>query len=197
MDLMVSWAIWNIYLRQRDQLSSVLQRELGRWAIKCCHLFLACMLKHYEVSCIKPTCKASSFFFFWWSWKVLQKGVLAIIILLFRIICWSANWELNIYVKFFHVGTGMVVSCSLKHAIIYLFYEVEQSALKIFRCKIDVVLCWKNLQDFCASLCCFWMQNFLQKTNATDASGNIILGDIGVHIQQEVGDPFLCHFWFL
>ena len=32
------------------------------------------------------------------------------------------------------------------------------------------------------------MQNFLQKTNATDASGNIVLGDIGVHIQQEVWD---------
>ncbi|KAK6120000.1 hypothetical protein DH2020_046240 [Rehmannia glutinosa] len=28
--------------------------------------------------------------------------------------------------------------------------------------------------------------DFLQKTNATDASGNIIFGDIGVHIQQEV-----------
>ncbi|KAK6154185.1 hypothetical protein DH2020_013824 [Rehmannia glutinosa] len=28
-------------------------------------------------------------------------------------------------------------------------------------------------------------QDFLQKTNATDASGNIIFGDIGVHIQQE------------
>lgn len=30
------------------------------------------------------------------------------------------------------------------------------------------------------------MQNLLQKTNATDASGNIVFGDIGVHIQQEV-----------
>ncbi|PIN02948.1 6-phosphofructokinase [Handroanthus impetiginosus] len=30
-------------------------------------------------------------------------------------------------------------------------------------------------------------QDLLQKTNATDASGNIVLGDIGVHIQQEVG----------
>ncbi|KAG6394489.1 hypothetical protein SASPL_145076 [Salvia splendens] len=29
-------------------------------------------------------------------------------------------------------------------------------------------------------------QDLLQKTNATDASGNIVLGDIGVHIQQEV-----------
>ncbi|XP_068641121.1 ATP-dependent 6-phosphofructokinase 5, chloroplastic [Aristolochia californica] len=28
-------------------------------------------------------------------------------------------------------------------------------------------------------------QNLLPKTNATDASGNIVLGDIGVHIQQE------------
>ncbi|XP_042509141.1 ATP-dependent 6-phosphofructokinase 5, chloroplastic-like, partial [Macadamia integrifolia] len=28
-------------------------------------------------------------------------------------------------------------------------------------------------------------QNFLEKTNATDPSGNIMLGDIGVHIQQE------------
>lgn len=32
------------------------------------------------------------------------------------------------------------------------------------------------------------MQNFLEKTNATDASGNIVFGDIGVHIQQEVWD---------
>ncbi|KVI08670.1 Phosphofructokinase [Cynara cardunculus var. scolymus] len=39
-------------------------------------------------------------------------------------------------------------------------------------------------------------QNFLEKTNAKDASGNVVLGDIGVHIQQEVkkyfkdmGDP--------
>lgn len=30
------------------------------------------------------------------------------------------------------------------------------------------------------------MQNFIEGTNAKDASGNIILGDIGVHIQQEV-----------
>lgn len=30
------------------------------------------------------------------------------------------------------------------------------------------------------------MQNFLVKTNAKDASGNTVLGDIGVHIQQEV-----------
>lgn len=33
----------------------------------------------------------------------------------------------------------------------------------------------------------FCIQDLLQKTNATDASGNIVLGDIGVHIQQEVG----------
>ncbi|CAK7339624.1 unnamed protein product [Dovyalis caffra] len=31
-------------------------------------------------------------------------------------------------------------------------------------------------------------QNFLERTNATDASGNIVFGDIGVHIQQEVSD---------
>lgn len=31
------------------------------------------------------------------------------------------------------------------------------------------------------------MQNYLQKTNATDASGNVVLGDIGVYLQQEVG----------
>ena len=30
------------------------------------------------------------------------------------------------------------------------------------------------------------MQNFLQKSNAKDASGNAVLGDIGVHLQQEV-----------
>lgn len=35
------------------------------------------------------------------------------------------------------------------------------------------------------------MQNLLQKTNATDASGNVVFGDIGVHIQQEVGDCVL------
>ncbi|KAL2528154.1 ATP-dependent 6-phosphofructokinase 5 [Forsythia ovata] len=33
-------------------------------------------------------------------------------------------------------------------------------------------------------------QNFLEKTNATDASGNIVLGDIGVHIQQEIKKNF-------
>lgn len=30
------------------------------------------------------------------------------------------------------------------------------------------------------------MQNLLQKTNATDASGNPVFRDIGVYIQQEV-----------
>jgi nucleoside diphosphate kinase len=34
----------------------------------------------------------------------------------------------------------------------------------------------------------FMMQNFLGRTNATDASGNTVLGDFGVHIQQEVSD---------
>lgn len=40
------------------------------------------------------------------------------------------------------------------------------------------------------------MQDFIQKTNATDASGNIVLGDIGVHLQQQVSD---CTFtgWLL
>lgn len=33
-------------------------------------------------------------------------------------------------------------------------------------------------------------QNFLKKTNATDASGNIVLGDIGVHLQQETKKYF-------
>ncbi|KDP29747.1 hypothetical protein JCGZ_18682 [Jatropha curcas] len=33
-------------------------------------------------------------------------------------------------------------------------------------------------------------QSFLRKTNATDASGNIVLGDIGVHIQQETKKYF-------
>ncbi|KAK9949428.1 hypothetical protein M0R45_004950 [Rubus argutus] len=33
-------------------------------------------------------------------------------------------------------------------------------------------------------------QNLLQKTNATDASGNVIFGDIGVHIQQETKKHF-------
>lgn len=32
----------------------------------------------------------------------------------------------------------------------------------------------------------FLLQNLVEKTNATDASGNIVYGDIGVHIQQEV-----------
>lgn len=36
------------------------------------------------------------------------------------------------------------------------------------------------------------MQDFLQKTNAKDASGNVVFGDIGVHIQQEVGGCVLC-----
>jgi hypothetical protein len=38
------------------------------------------------------------------------------------------------------------------------------------------------------------MQNFLEKTNAKDASGNAVLGDVGVHIQQEVGDCILTNF---
>ncbi|BAT74744.1 hypothetical protein VIGAN_01249100 [Vigna angularis var. angularis] len=33
-------------------------------------------------------------------------------------------------------------------------------------------------------------QNLLQKTNATDASGNVVLGDIGVYIQQEIKKYF-------
>ncbi|KAL7612865.1 hypothetical protein Lser_V15G06974 [Lactuca serriola] len=33
-------------------------------------------------------------------------------------------------------------------------------------------------------------QSFLEKTNAKDASGNVVLGDIGVHIQQEVKKYF-------
>ncbi|KAL5753356.1 hypothetical protein ACOSP7_023533 [Xanthoceras sorbifolium] len=33
-------------------------------------------------------------------------------------------------------------------------------------------------------------QNLIEKTNATDASGNIVLGDVGVHIQQEVKKYF-------
>ncbi|XP_027077584.1 ATP-dependent 6-phosphofructokinase 5, chloroplastic [Coffea eugenioides] len=33
-------------------------------------------------------------------------------------------------------------------------------------------------------------QNHLEKTNAKDASGNIVLGDIGVHIQQEIKKYF-------
>ncbi|XP_022740459.1 ATP-dependent 6-phosphofructokinase 5, chloroplastic [Durio zibethinus] len=33
-------------------------------------------------------------------------------------------------------------------------------------------------------------QNLVQKTNATDASGNIVFGDFGVHIQQEIKKYF-------
>ena len=36
-----------------------------------------------------------------------------------------------------------------------------------------------------------FMQNLIERTNATDASGNMVFGDIGVHIQQEVGDSVL------
>jgi len=35
------------------------------------------------------------------------------------------------------------------------------------------------------------MQNLLQKTNATDLSGNVVFGDIGVYIQQEVCIVFM------
>lgn len=39
------------------------------------------------------------------------------------------------------------------------------------------------------------MQDFLLETNAQDASGNIVLGDIGVYLQQEVtGCAFLSIF---
>lgn len=46
------------------------------------------------------------------------------------------------------------------------------------------------LRNKILSTLCFWfcIQNLLEKTNATDASGNIVYGDIGVHIQQEVRD---------
>lgn len=37
------------------------------------------------------------------------------------------------------------------------------------------------------------MQSFLEKTNAKDASGNVVFGDIGVHIQQEVGSCVLTY----
>lgn len=40
------------------------------------------------------------------------------------------------------------------------------------------------------------MQNLIQKTNAKDASGNVVFGDIGVHIQQEVGVSVLMWLWF-
>lgn len=40
----------------------------------------------------------------------------------------------------------------------------------------------------------FLPQNFLEKTNAKDASGNIVFGDIGVHIQQEVSS---CNYLYL
>lgn len=33
----------------------------------------------------------------------------------------------------------------------------------------------------------FCLQDLLEKTNATDASGNAVLSDVGVYIQQEVG----------
>ncbi|XP_071913852.1 ATP-dependent 6-phosphofructokinase 5, chloroplastic-like isoform X1 [Coffea arabica] len=37
---------------------------------------------------------------------------------------------------------------------------------------------------------CLIPENHLEKTNAKDASGNIVLGDIGVHIQQEIKKYF-------
>lgn len=38
----------------------------------------------------------------------------------------------------------------------------------------------------CALWYLFLFQELLEKSNATDASGNVVLGDIGVHIQQKV-----------
>lgn len=49
-------------------------------------------------------------------------------------------------------------------------YHVEMRKLAIIFCLLLFLL----------------MQDFLHKTNATDASGNIVLGDIGVHLQQQV-----------
>ena len=48
---------------------------------------------------------------------------------------------------------------------------------------IDLCLLCKN----CAgSNAVMNFQEYLQKSNATDASGNMVLGDIGVHLQQKV-----------
>lgn len=49
---------------------------------------------------------------------------------------------------------------------------------------------------------CTMLQNFVEKTNAKDASGNIVLGDIGVHLQQEVSDcnsltNIWSDFWYI
>lgn len=38
-----------------------------------------------------------------------------------------------------------------------------------------------------------FLQDLLQKSNATDASGNVILSDFGVHMQQKVYARFKLH----
>ncbi|KAL0461406.1 UNVERIFIED_CONTAM: ATP-dependent 6-phosphofructokinase, chloroplastic [Sesamum latifolium] len=48
--------------------------------------------------------------------------------------------------------------------------------------KINIKFCW-SIRQVTVFSCIH--QDLLQKTNATDASGNIIMGDIGAHIQQE------------
>jgi hypothetical protein len=60
----------------------------------------------------------------------------------------------------------------------------------MYFCKLTVQLCklHVNIQLFLCSL----LQDWLQKSNATDASGNPVLSDIGVHIQQKV--RFLIYF---
>lgn len=49
-------------------------------------------------------------------------------------------------------------------------------------------ICWFliSLRIVDLTLDSFGLQNLVEQTNARDASGNIVLGDIGVHIQQEV-----------
>jgi len=43
-----------------------------------------------------------------------------------------------------------------------------------------------NYSAFFFALFSFFLQDLLQKSGATDASGNVIFSDIGVHMQQKV-----------
>ncbi|XP_028098165.1 ATP-dependent 6-phosphofructokinase 5, chloroplastic-like [Camellia sinensis] len=62
-----------------------------------------------------------------------------------------------------------------------LYVEVLVTSIVIFT--LELTLVW-NFILFS------FMQDFLQKTNAKDASGNIVFGDIGVHLQHETKKYF-------
>jgi hypothetical protein len=65
----------------------------------------------------------------------------------------------------------------------WFFYTLVIQVLFLVAFTIDLCLLCKN---YAWSNAVMNFQEYLQKSNATDASGNMVLGDIGVHLQQKV-----------